>query len=171
MSLNKKIRLSKVYTQQGYLSEFCENIFNNMNFEEEPAFKDMPKRMAYETEIWMIGEQIRQEIASSKRDKISPLLLNEILTVINTTKYGKGRESFVMTLHYFRNNPIVESNLRNLLDDKQLYGFAIKELNKLKSYHLINKIEDILAQEKTAWIKKEAKLYIKNSSLSNNVSD
>jgi hypothetical protein len=76
-----------------------------------------------------------------------------------------------MTLHYFKNNHIVESNLRNLLDDKQLYGFAIKELNKLKSYHSIDKIEDILMQEKTEWIKKEAKLYIKNSSLNNNVSD
>ncbi len=171
MLLNKGFKFSRAYIQQGYLSEFCENIFNNMNFEEESTFKGMPKRMAYETEIWMIGEQIRQEIAKLKKDEISPLLLNEIFTVINTTKYGKGRESFVMMLHYFRNNPIVESNLRNLLDDKQLYGFAIKELNKLKSYHSIDKVEDILVQEKTAWIKKEAKLYIKNSSLNNNVSD
>jgi hypothetical protein len=171
MSLSKVFKFSKANIQQGYLSEFCENIFNNMNFEEETAFKGMPKRMAYETEIWMIGEQIRQKIAKLKEDEISQLLLNEILTVISTTKYGKGRESFVMTLHYFGNNHIVESNLCNFLDDKQLYGFAIKELNKLKSYHSTDKIEDILMQEKIGWIKKEAKLYIKNSSLENNVSD
>lgn len=163
MSLNKGFKFSKAYIQQGYLSEFCENIFNNMNFEEEPAFKGMPKRMAYETEIWMIGEQIRQEIAKLKKNEINPLLLNEILTVINTTKYGKGRESFVMTLHYFKDNPTVESTLKTLLDDKQLYGFALKELNKSKLYNYKEKVEDILKNEKKTWIKKEAERYLKNS--------
>lgn len=163
MSLNKGFKFSKAYIQQGYLSEFCENIFNNMNFEEEPAFKGMPKRMAYETEIWMIGEQICQEIAKLKKNEINPLLLNEILTVINTTKYGKGRESFVMTLHYFKDNPTVESTLKTLLDDKQLYGFALKELNKSKLYNYKEKVEDILKNEKKTWIKKEAERYLKNS--------
>jgi hypothetical protein len=163
MSISKVFKFTNISKQQGYLIEFCENIFEENNFREEPIIAGMPERMVYETEIWMVGEKLRQEISKLKKDEATPLLLDEVLKVINTTKYRKGRESFVMTLHYFKNSPKVESCLENLLDDKQLYGFAIKELNKLKIYDFTGKVRKISEKEKIAWIKKEIERYIKNS--------
>jgi hypothetical protein len=172
MSSNKVFKFAKACTQRGYISEFCENIFRDNNFEEEPAFKNMPKRMAYEPEIWIVGSSIMQELKKLKGKKIDySLLLEDILIVIKTKKYNSGRQSFVMTLHYFKNNCTVEELLISLLDDEQLYGFAIKELMKLKLYCCIDKVSEILKTEKMAWIKKEAELYIKNSHLNNNVSN
>ena len=161
--MSNKIKLVSAYTEQGYLSKFCENIFEKYNFKEEPAFKGMPERMAFETEIWMIGEELRQGISKAKKNEINQLVLEEILTIIRTVKYGKGREIFVMLLHYFKDNSTIEDILKTLLDDKQLYGFALKELNKLKLYYYKEKVNDILKNEKTSWIKKEAERYLKNS--------
>jgi hypothetical protein len=156
------LKFADIYRQKGYLSQFCENIFKKNNFKEEAAFKDMPERMAYETEIWMVGEQLRQEISQLKQKELSAFPLEEIINVIDTVKYAKGRESFVMTLHYFKNNHGLETYLGNLLCDKELYGFAIKELNKRKSYHFTNKVRDILKDEKMHWIRKEAERYLQN---------
>lgn len=165
MSLHKKIKFTNACKRKDYLSLFCENIFTEHNFREEPAFKGMPERMAYEPEIWIVGSDIMQKLKESKNNNVDySLLLEEILKVIKTEKYNSGRQSFVMTLHYFKNNPTVESFLENLLDDNQLYGFALKELNKLKLYHYTDKVKEILKNEKTGWIKKEANQYIKNSS-------
>ncbi|MDR1198994.1 MAG: hypothetical protein LBK94_08315 [Prevotellaceae bacterium] len=157
------LKFADIYRQKGYLSQFCENIFKENNFREEPAFKDMPERMAYETEIWMVGEQLRQEISKLKQKEIAAFPLEEIINVIDAVRYGKGRESFVMTLHYFKNNHGLETYLGNLLCDNDLYGFAVKELNKLKLYHCTDKVRDILKNEKINWIRKEAERYIQNS--------
>jgi len=159
------LKFANIYKQKGYLSQFCENIYKEKYLKEEPAFKGMPERMVYETEIWMIGEQLRQEISKLKQKEITTFPLEEIMTIINTVKYGKGRESFVMTLHYFKSNNYLESYLGNLLYDNELYRFAIKELNKLKLYHYTEKIRDILKDEKTHWIRKEAERYIQNGLL------
>jgi hypothetical protein len=151
--------------QKGYLTSFCENIFNGYNYKEEPAFKGMPERMAFEPEIWIVGAEVMQKLKEVKDNKADySLLLEEILKVIKIEKYNSGRQSFVMTLHFFKDNSTVGKVLISLLDDNHLYGFALKELNKLKLYGCTDKVAEILKNEKTGWIKKEAKRYIENSS-------
>jgi hypothetical protein len=156
-------RFSRVCEKADYLLEFCENIFNENSKKEEPAYKGMPERMVYESEIWMIGEQIRQEIIMRGKKADSAILLAEILKVIHTKKYRRGRESFVMLLSYFKNDPIVIEELGKLLKDEMLYGFAIKELNKLKEYKYVSDVSEILETEKNLWIKKEAEKYLEKS--------
>lgn len=164
MSVNKKFKFSNAVKQKGYLTIFCENVFNEYNYREEPAFKGMPERMAFEPEIWIVGAELMQKLKEAKENiKEYSLLLEEILKIIETEKYNSGRESFVMTLHFFKNNSTIEKVLISLLDDNQLYGFALQELNKLKLYCCTDKVAEILKNEKTGWIKKEAKRYIENS--------
>lgn len=162
MSVVKIFNFTQSHKQEGYLSGFCEDIFRENDFKEELIFQGMPERMAYESEIWMIGEKIRQELTKLKKIE-TELLLAEVVKVISTTKYGRGRESFVMILHYFGNSPTVEKCLSSLLDDVELYGYAIKELNKLRLFTHVEKVREILQNEKTYWIKKEAERYLKNS--------
>lgn len=162
--MSNKFKFANIFSEEEYLSKFCETLFEKYNFKEEPAFKGMPERMAYEAEIWIIGAAIMQKMKDLKNKKNDySTLLKQIITIIQTEKYNSGRESFVMTLHYFKDNPAVESTLRTLLDDKQLYGFALKELNKSKLYNYKEKVEGILKNEKKSWIKKEAERYLKNS--------
>ncbi|MCE8725424.1 hypothetical protein [Phocaeicola vulgatus] len=164
MITSKKFCYIKAITQCGYLSDFCEFIYAKYNFQEPSTIPNMPPTMAYEPEIWIIGSNIIEELKKNppkKRD--FSILLNEILKVIKTKKYESGRESFVMTLHYFNKYPIVKEILSTLLDDKQLYGFAIGELKKMKCYNYTEKINKILQSEKTTWIKHEAKQYLKKA--------
>lgn len=164
MSINQKFKFPNAVMQKGYLLEFCENIFKEYNYREEPAFKGMPERMAFEPEIWIVGSELMQKLKEAKENQVDyTLLLESILKIIKTEKYISGRQSFVMTLHFFKNNSTVEKALISLLDDNQLYGFALKELNKLKLYGCTDKVTEILKNEKTGWIKKEAKRYIENS--------
>ena len=89
--------------------------------------------------------------------------MQELLKVINQRKYGRGRESFVMLLHYFKNSPNIEKYIAPLLDDEQLYAFAIGELIQLKIFSHTDKMRAILSKEKIAWRKKEAQKYIEKS--------
>ncbi|MEB3005247.1 hypothetical protein [Capnocytophaga sp. G2] len=149
---------------QGYLSGYCESLFEKYNYKEKCLLEDMPERMVFETEIWMVGEQLRQEIAKTKKYRINQLLIKEILIVIQTVKYRRGRESFVMLLHYFKKeNDLIEKILSSLLDDEQLYAFAIGELTKLKLFSYTDKVQVILSKEKISWKKKEAQKYIEKS--------
>ena len=122
----------------------------------------MPEKMAFETEIWIVGESIRQGIIYEKKNKTNNYIkvLDDIIEIINTTKYKSGRESFVMLLSFYKNNKIVNETLKKLLNEKELYGFAIKELIKIKEYGYINEIVEIYNNEKKGWIKQIAKKYI-----------
>ncbi|UTC76963.1 hypothetical protein E4O04_02615 [Treponema sp. OMZ 799] len=151
------------FNKKGYILNYCEKLFEKNNYKEKTLFKDMPERMVFETEIWMIGAKIRPEIAKMKKDKRSDLLLQEILTIVQTKKYRKGRESFVMLLHYFSDIPSIVNVLEILLEDNELYGFAVSELNKLKFYRYTEKIKSLLENEKTGWIKQELKRNLQNA--------
>ncbi|UTC74713.1 hypothetical protein E4O03_10995 [Treponema sp. OMZ 792] len=151
------------FNKKDYILNYCEKLFEKNNYKEKTLFKNMPERMVFETEIWMIGAKIRTEIAKMKKDKRSDLLLQEILTIVQTKKYRKGRESFVMLLHYFSDIPAIANVLGILLDDNDLYGFAVKELNKLKFYRYTEKIKSLLENEKTGWIKQELKHNLQNA--------
>lgn len=165
MSSSNRLKLKDVHTKKEYLSEYCESLYKKYNYKEEIQYKGMPERMAFETEIWMVGEKIRKDIEKNKFKKIelNKVLISETVKIIQTKKYQRGRESFVMLLHYFKNNPVIENLLETLLIDEQLRGFVIIELNKLKLYNCVNQIQEILEYEKISWIKKEAQRYIRNS--------
>ncbi|MDR0606526.1 MAG: hypothetical protein LBG80_19815 [Bacteroidales bacterium] len=161
---NIKFDFSMSLLEDRYLLNFCEVIFQKYNYKQAPAYKGMTERMVYEPEIWAIGATIEEELKKTRNKKInSSKLLNGILSVIHTEKYRNGRQSFVMLLHYFKNNHIVIEELERLLNDKSLYGFAVGELNKLKEYKYINIVKEILDAEKSSWIKKDAQKYLLNA--------
>ena len=86
------------------------------------------------------------------------------MKIIEEDRFGRGRESFVMLLHYFKNNPNIETCLATLLDDEQLYAFAIDELTKLKIFKYVDKVQNFLLEEKISWRRKVEKRYIEKSS-------
>lgn len=44
-----------VFNNKGYILNYCEKLFEKNNYKEKTLFKDMPERMVFETEIWMVG--------------------------------------------------------------------------------------------------------------------
>jgi hypothetical protein len=162
---------SKLFSQENYLVNFCMNIFEKLNYKEDKIYKNMPERMMFETEIWIVGEEIRQGIINENRNKTNNYLkiLEDIFKIINTNEYKAGRESFIMLLSYYKNNDNVKRILGGLLDDKDLNGFAIGELLKIKEYGYINKALEIYNTEKPGWKKQMAKKYIERARAKNNI--
>ena len=125
----------------------------------------MPGRMVFEPEIWIIGANIREGIVYENKHKTKNYIkiIDDIIKIINTEKYKGGRESFVMLLSFYKNNNEVKILLDKLLEDKELYGFAVKELDKLKEYKQINKITEIYNKKNNSWIKKAMEKYMENA--------
>jgi hypothetical protein len=165
MLIGTDFKYNKILSEENYLINYCENIFEKLNYREKELYKNMPERMVFETQIWIIGENIRQEILKEIKNKTNNYekIIDSILEIINTNKYRTGRESFVMLLSYYKNSDKVNNLLEKLLDDKDLYGFAIKELDKIKEYRYINKIIEIYNNEKNGWKKQAAKKYIEKA--------
>jgi hypothetical protein len=159
MSL-EKIEIQKIYTETGYLYNYCEKIFLLKNYLEDKLFKDFPDRMVFETSIWMIGSFIEQEIRKNKKI-LNNLLFEEVKKIIQTKKYLTGRQGFVMLLHYFKKNiSEIDEMIENMLKDKYIYGFVISEMIKLKLFSYKKEVQSILEEEETGWIKKKAKKYL-----------
>ena len=145
-------------TSANYLSSLCERIYTAFfRSEDDKLLK------SFEREIWMVGSEVLEVFKKTPRISLSEDLLQEILHIINQKKYGRGRESFVMLLHYFKNKPQVDYCLSALLEEPILYGFAIGELQKLKLFSYLVKVQDILANEKKSWIRQAAKKYIEKA--------
>ena len=53
--------------------------------------------------------------------------------------------------------------MAELLDDEQLYAFAIDELTKLKVFKYVDKVQNFLLEEKISWRRKVEKRYIEKS--------
>lgn len=145
-------------TSANYLSSLCERIYTAFfRSEDDKLLK------SFEREIWMVGSELLETFKKNKKISLSEDLLEEILKIIEEKKYGRGRESFVMLLHYFKNKPQVEHCLSTLLEEPILYGFAIGKLQKLKLFSYLVKVQDIFANEKKSWIRQAAKKYIEKA--------
>ena len=165
MSIGTDFEYNTIFLEENYLINYCENIFEKLNYKEKELFKNMPERMVFETEIWIVGENIRQGILNERKNKTNNYtkIIDNIFKIIDTSKYKTGRESFVMLLSYYKNNNEVKYLLEKLLDDKELYGFSIKELDKIKEYEYVNKIIEIYNNEKKGWKKQVAKKNIEKA--------
>ena len=68
---------------------------------------DKENLKSFEREIWMIGSELIDNIRKTRTKKkiLTDILLEELLKIVREYKFGRGRESFVMLLHYFKNYP------------------------------------------------------------------
>lgn len=82
-------------------------------------------------------------------------VLSDIVGLIRDKTYGKAREMLVVALGNMR-SPDVKYILIELLDDKDLAGYAIMALGKLKCKEARPFIERFLNHPKS-WVRKEAK--------------
>lgn len=153
----KRIDFERI-EEENYLYNTCEFLYKKYF-----SVEDKQELKSFEREIWMIGSEIIGNIRKTKKKVFTDILLQELLKIINQYKYGRGRESFVMLLHHFKNNAIVENSLAKLLEDDLLYAFAIGELTKLKLFTYTDRVQEILQKEKISWRKTEAKRYIEKS--------
>ena len=142
--------------EKDYLYNSC-----SLFYDKYITSNDKENLKSFEREIWMIGSELIDNIRKTRTKKkiLTDILLEELLKIVREYKFGRGRESFVMLLHYFKNNPKVESSLAELLNDEQLYAFAI-----LKIFKYIDKVQNFLLEEKIYWRRKVEKRYIGKSS-------
>ena len=152
-----RININKIQ-EKDYLYNSC-NLYYDKYFNSD----DKGQLKFFEREIWMISSEIIDNIKRKKIEKknLTDTLSEELLKIIVEDRFGRGRESFVMLLHYFKNNSNIETCLATLLDDEQLYPFAIDELTILKNFNYVDKVQKILSKEKVPWRRKVAERYIK----------
>lgn len=158
-----KISFKKAIANDGYILACCEKVFSENNSLEPFVIEGLPIRMAFESIIWDIGEQLRTHLNTIPKNEMSLILLNQIIEVIKTDKYRTGRESFVMLMHFFKGSPLPSIVLEDLLYDSSLYGYSVREMNKMKYYIGGKKIAELYDSEKTSWIKKELKINLERS--------
>lgn len=148
----------KAVEEADYLKTFCDHLYLENNCEEGYVIKGLPRRMVFETKIWQVGEKLRTELKDSA--KRTPILKNGIVAIIKEREYRRGRESFVLLLHFFLQDDDTIPLFEWLLKDSDLYGFAITELNQMGIAGFSETIAGIYAAEKTGWIRREAKSYM-----------
>ncbi len=122
------------------------------------GFPNVPSWHKYETDIWEIGEEIRQLIFKKKSlrkdDEINDLILNICLN----RNSKRGRQSFILLLAY-KHLSRYAPQIIEMIDDKFVDGQIIDTIYKMQASGFEKEIEPFKIYQQT-WIKKLATKYV-----------
>lgn len=120
-----------------------------------------PDWHGYEMRLWELSEVIRVYLRRKRGLRGKCEVLDTIAKITSDAQYGKGRQNFVLLLSRYGGQEYSDL-IGGLLDDDDVSGHAVKGLTKLKKPGYAGKIESILSHSKVAWIKAEARKYLRN---------
>jgi hypothetical protein len=112
----------------------------------------------YEQLAWALGESVRQILKRQRALRRSARLWPRVEAIATATRYGKGRESFVMLLGTY-GGPERAPSLVSLLDDPEVAGHAVYALRRLGVPDGLARVEPLL-RHRRAWIRREARKYL-----------
>lgn len=116
--------------------------------------------LGFETRLWQLGESMRQVLSKKTKWRKSEKLLCSIAEILGDSKYGKGRQSFIDLIAKF-GGPVHYSDLLAAIDEPEIAGHAVKGLRLAKVSGAESKVEALLNTKQPAWVKREAKKYLR----------
>ena len=118
----------------------------------------VPSWHKYESDIWEIGEEIRQIITTKKSLRKDNEINELIINFCQNRNSKRGRQSFILLLGY-KDLSGYASKLINMVNDKFVYGQIIDTIYKMRAGGYDKEIRPFL-NDKNTWIKNLAKKYI-----------
>lgn len=149
------------------INSLLENAEQKIPEEDLPALppmelcSDVPDWYDFESELWEIGENMRQIICSERKDLNHEQAERVCLICLNRNA-KRGRQSFVMLLGKKRFNEYAD-RLADLLSDDDVNGHVLDSIYKMGAPQYCKEAEPFLTSEH-AWIRKTAKRYIEKYS-------
>lgn len=122
------------------------------------GFPDVPNWHKYESEIWEIGDKIRQIIYDKKSLRKDKEINDLIMEVCMDKKSKRGRQSFILLLGY-KHLSGYAPQLITMINDKFVDGQIIDTIYKMQAIGYEKDIEPFTT-EKLTWVKKKAIKYM-----------
>ncbi|WP_299438312.1 hypothetical protein [uncultured Aquimarina sp.] len=129
-----------------------------MDLEPIDGFPDVPNWHKYESDIWRIGEEIRQIIITKKTLRKDEEINDLIIKFCLNKNSKRGRQSFILLLGY-KHLSKYASQLINMINDKFVNGQIIDTVYKMQAVGFEKEIRPFLT-DKHIWIRKLAIKYI-----------
>jgi hypothetical protein len=118
----------------------------------------VPRLETWETQLWDIGEQIRQLLASAPALRRDEDLGRQFLEISLDRRAGGGRQSFMMLLG-FKSFAALAKELTSELVDDVVCGHVVWALYRAKVPGQWEQVRSLCDHER-AWIRKEARRYV-----------
>ncbi|WKX75880.1 hypothetical protein [Zobellia laminariae] len=122
------------------------------------GFPDVPNWHKYESEIWEIGEEIRQIINTKKSLRKDSELTDLIMKFCLNKNSKRGRQSFILLLGY-KHLSKYATQLIEMLNDKFVKGQIIDTVYKMQAEGFQKEIGAFM-MDKHTWIRKLATKYV-----------
>jgi hypothetical protein len=136
----------------------CEHWLQTLTAIEMNGQLGAPDWKGYELRIWRLGESLRLFLRTKKGWRGPGVLLDAVAAVLRDRRFGKGRQTFALLLGDFGGQAYGEQ-LASVLDDREVWGHAIKALTKAKIPHYAAEVAAVQTQE-TGWIRAAARKYL-----------
>lgn len=118
-----------------------------------------PDWKGYETDLWRLSEELREFFRNNRKLRGKNAFLDAIVRIASDSRFGKGRQNFVLILGEFGKGEYGDV-LGKLLSDVDVYGHALKGLIRGKTLGYERSVAAILEKEKLGWIRSAAKKYL-----------
>lgn len=119
---------------------------------------DPPKWHDFEFTVWELGEKIRQALTECTSLRKDVDLQRAFLELAVDRRADRGRQAFIMLLG-FKSCADHAPRLVGELDDLDVAGHVVSTLYKMKASGFTAQVRPF-ANDKRAWIRKEAKRYL-----------
>lgn len=120
-----------------------------------------PDWKGFERRIWDLGESLRLFLKKTRWRGTGPLL-DTAAKVLLDRRFGKGRQIFATLLGDFGGQAYGDA-LGGVLQDKEVWGHAIKALTKARIAGFAAEVAGVQAQE-SGWIRSAARKYLQSMS-------
>jgi len=117
-----------------------------------------PDWKGYETGIWKLSEKVRALLKKRLDVRGKQPLLDVVAELAQTKRYGKGRQNLVLLLGEY-GKEVYGDVLGRLLSDDEVYGHALKALQRARIGGFADRAREIAARERTGWIRTAARKY------------
>jgi hypothetical protein len=124
------------------------------------GFPDVPNWHKYESDIWEIGEEIRQIIVTKKSLRKDTEINDLIMKFCLNKNSKRGRQSFILLLGY-KHLSKYAPQLINMINDKFVDGQIIDTVYKMQALGFEEEIRPFKTDKQT-WIRNLATKYTEN---------
>jgi len=120
---------------------------------------DAPNWLEFESLTWELGEKLRQALLENKKWKKSEPIHKACIDIVLDAELKHGRQPYLELIGKYGGENAKRAIL-GCLDDDAVRGHAVEAARLAGVTEAVDRIRDILANEKRAWIRKEAKKYL-----------
>ena len=156
LSWPKRVQSERVAKMICLLAEYYYSSRKSLSMK---GIKGAPDWFGYESALSQLSEHVRAHLEARRNLRGQSPVLDAVATVVSDSRFGKGRQNFVLLLGEFGATNYAQA-IGHALSDRELAGHAVKAALRARIPGLEHAISKVAAETTQSWVKSACVRYL-----------